>query len=82
MSTNHQLLSGNVGRVIDEKFGSGNNVATSITDDAFAVRSSSELFDVDSLAALFEVKSFFTSTKWWVLQLNCQELLRLWDYPD
>ena len=49
-----QVPSGNICRIVDEKFGNGKSSNTSDDDDAFIGRSSSELFDVDLPVALLE----------------------------
>ena len=77
-----QLSSGNVGRVVDEKYRCGITSDTSALKDVSAHLTSSDLFPVASSDTLFKVKFIFTSTRLQIRWLNIQELLRLWDHPD
>ena len=58
-----QLSSGNVGRVVDEKYSCDITSDTSALNDASTHLTSSDLFPVASPATLFKVKYIFTSMR-------------------
>lgn len=63
LSSFPQLPSGNVRRVIDEKYSGGITTDTFVLNDVSTYLSSSDIFPVASPATLFEVKSILTSTR-------------------